>query len=100
MRTKNGKTSSFWNATAIEAGIAKVELTFNTKKHTADKANVLIVEFSNTVDFATVEETINVSYTNGTASYTVTPTGSYKYVRISHGNNGAVYLSEVVYSSK
>ncbi len=100
MRTNKGKTSSFWNSTALEKGVAKVELTFNSKKHTANKDNMLIVEFSNTADFSEIGETVKVSVNTEALTSVVTPTGEYKYVRISHGNNGAVYLSEVIISSK
>ena len=100
MRTKNGKVSSFWTTTAIENGIGSVVLTYNTPKTTKDIADCLTVEFSNNADFSEIGETIKVSYVNGTAEYTVTPTGSYKYVRFTHSCSNSLYWTSVVIEEK
>ena len=97
MRTNTDKTgtSSFWNTTAFSYDIFEVEFTFNeTKQDTNSKtANLLKVELSNSADFTDVK-TVYVSYTKGQSSI-ITPDDSYTYIRITHNNQGAVYLDEV-----
>ena len=102
MRT-NGTTgtSKVFNVTAMSRDIENIVLTWNsTKSIPADKANLLYVEFSNVADFS---ELVGEKISVGTAAFTekvatVTPTAGAKYFRISHGNQGAVYLASIVVS--
>lgn len=84
--------SSFWNEVALNP-ITKLVLTWSDSKDLPTKTDVLKIEFSNNADFTDAEEKI-ITFTDS-KTLEVTPTGSYTYVRITHNDNGAVYLKSV-----
>ncbi len=85
-KNKDGNACSIWNTTAISSGIESVVITMNAAKLTHSNTGILKIEFSNSADFSDAE-TIMVDTTVGTTEYTVTPTASYTYVRITHGDS-------------
>ena len=95
MRTKNGITSAVYNTTEVD--INKIEFVWAASKTvTAGKDYHLIVEFSNSADFSTlVGSKTNVQVNETTKLAEIAPTAAAKYFRVSHGNQGAVYLDKI-----
>lgn len=94
MRTsdKTG-TSSFFNTVALSSNITKVVFDWSTTKNLPTKQNVLKVEFASNADFTDAHEEI-ITFTDS-KNLELNVTGAYTYVRITHNNNGAVYLASV-----
>lgn len=95
MRTKNGITSSIYNTT--EADINKIELVWAASKDvTAGKEFHLLVDFSNKADFSELVGTqAKVKVDETTKLAEIAPSASAKYFRVTHGNQGAVYLDAI-----
>lgn len=88
-------TGVFFNKTAFASGVASIDFTFSTVKNTKDITNAFKIELAADSTFTTVGETLYVSYTNGTAAASVTPTSNtYTYCRITV-NSGTGYLDAV-----
>ena len=95
MRTKNGITSAIYNTT--EADLNKIEFVWAASKDvTAGKEYNLFVEFSNKADFSElVGQKLNVKVDDTTKLGEAVPTAAAKYFRVSHANQGAVYLDAI-----
>lgn len=95
MRTKNSITSAIYNTTEVD--INKLQFVWAASKTvTADKEFHLYVEFSNSADFSTLvgsKTKVHVDETTKLAE--LAPSAAAKYFRVSHGNQGAVYLDAI-----
>ena len=95
MRTKNGIVSAVYNTT--EADINKLEFVWAaTKDVTAGKEYNLWVEFSNKADFSELvgtKQNVKVDATSKLGE--AVPTAAAKYFKVSHPNQGAVYLDAI-----
>lgn len=95
MRTNSTTgTSSFWNTDAVNPITKLVLVWSDTKTITSDKSNQLKIEFANNAEFTDAQEVFATFTTDKTVEITV-PDGSYTYIRITHNNQGAVYLKSV-----
>lgn len=97
MRYNNASTgtSSFWNTDAFGGSIIKVEINWSAANDVpSGKTNNLKVEFANDVDFSNAKTEL-VTFTNDAKLVVLTLTEEYTYIRITHNNQGAVYLDNV-----
>ena len=86
------KPSTLWNTQAFDYNIFKVEFTWSETKDAPTKDKNLIVEFADNAEFTDAKEEI-ITFT--TKSVILVPDGAYTYIRITHNNQGAVYLSKI-----
>lgn len=98
-RTNTGTgTSTIWNTQAFAGNIANISFVWYNGS-SSPKANPtnghLKIELANDIEFANAE-TKYVVLTTGTVDFTVD--GDYTFVRISHNNQNAVYLANIVIS--
>ena len=92
MRTNSGNVSSFWSGENLGGRITKIEIVWNSSKHSTSKADMLKVELGTNLMFDV--ETKNVGYTVG--EDTVIDVDQHvAFVRFSHNNNGGVYINSV-----
>lgn len=94
MRIKDGKTSSFYNKDALDAGITKIVLKFNAEKTPGGKEDQLKIEVG--TEFGVAAETLYVSTDKAIFTYTVTVTAANAtYVRFTHNVSGAMYWDSI-----
>ena len=94
MRDKDGNTSSIWNTTAINGGIARIELVYSDTKSTYDNPDAVIFTFGNAVGEATC--TTKLSTTAGVKTYTITPdAGSYTFFKLEHDLGYSMYWKSI-----
>lgn len=87
-------TSTIYNTEAVE--FDKLQLVWAASKNVSDKEYHVFVEFSNSADFATlVGEKQNVKFDAGTKLAEAVPTAAATFFRITHANQGAVYMDQV-----
>lgn len=92
MRDKNGNTSMFWNTSAVDGKITKIEFTYSDSKDTYDNNN-MIVNFGKEAkgaDDAQVLVTVK-----GTKSYTITPNGDYSFFYIEWDTGYSSYWKSI-----
>ena len=93
MRVKDGKTSYFYNDSAIQGDIKSITLNFNSGKTTKD--GMLIVNVGETKMDAIKQDGTSVTITNNKFTLQTEKTGI-KWFNISHSTtSGAVYLDSV-----
>ena len=95
MRDKNGNTSSIWNTTAINGGIARIELVYSDSM-SVQYANpdAVVFTFGNAVGEATC--TTKLSTTAGVKTYTITPdAGSYTFFKLEHDLGYTFYWKSI-----
>ena len=80
MRDKEGKTSMFWNTTAVAGKITKIEFTYSDSKNTYNNDNCMQIKFGNAAQGADYSTTLTT--TADVKEYTVTPTGDYSFFYI------------------
>ena len=92
MRTKNGIVSAIYNTT--ELNIEKLSMEWASGQAvTAGKDYNVWVEFSNKADFSELVGTKqNVKFDDTTKLAEAIPTAAAKYFKVSHANQGAVYI--------
>ena len=94
MRTKNGIVSAIYNTTELD--LNKLEFVWAASKTVTDKDYNLFVEFSNKADFSELvgtKQQIKIDVTSKLGE--ATPTAAAKYFRVTHANQGAVYLDAI-----
>lgn len=95
MRTNNNTgTSTIYNT--AEADLNKLDFTWAATKDVSAKDYHIYVEFSNKADFSElVGEKQSVKFDATTKLAEAVPTAAAKFFRISHANQGAVYLDKI-----
>ena len=96
MRIKDGNANSaLWTAEGFAKNISKVELVWTSHMLSQVKTveNKLKLEFGNDNTFS--GETLYVNTVANQQKYEVTPSGEWKYVRISINVSGGTYLEEI-----
>ena len=98
MRDKDGKTSMFWNTSAVPGQITKIEFTYNGAKKTyAD--NNMIVNFGNEAQGADCAMTLTTVADQ--KSYTITPEGDFSFFYIEWDTGYSSYWDSIkVYYSE
>lgn len=96
-RTKNDVTSTLWNTSAFVGVVQSIELTLNSTKGSYDNEHYLYIEFANSSDFSDAVE-VQLDTVKDQLTYTVTPGGSYKYVRLSHGISYSLYIDSITFN--
>ena len=92
MRDKDGKTSMFWNTTAMPNKIIKIEFTFNSAK-TIYGDNKMIVNFGKSAKGADCAMTLTT--VSNQATYVITPNGDYKYFYIEWDTGYSSYWDSI-----
>ena len=92
MRDKDGKTSMFWNTSAVSGKITKIEFTYNSEKKTYND-NYMIVNFGNSAKGADCEKKLVTSADS--TSYTITPDGDYKFFYIEWDTSYSSYWDSI-----
>ena len=93
MRVKKGKTSYFYNDSAIQGDIKSITLNFNSGKPTED--GMLIVNVGETKMDAVKQDGASVTITNNKFTLQTEKTGI-KWFNICHSaTSGAVYLDSI-----
>lgn len=100
MRTKNDKTSSVWNTSALPFAIDSIDLTYVASKINNSNEKYLKVEFSSTSDFAAAE-TQYVDTVAKQANYKVTPAmDNALFVRFTHNSTYSAYWDAIAINLK
>lgn len=89
------KTSTLWNNDEFAASITSIELVYNASQANYSNSNALKVEFSNNADFSDAEVKYVSTVKGQTTPYTVTPTGTYKYVRFTINITYSLYFDNI-----
>ena len=98
MRDKEGKTSMFWNTSAVAGTITKIEFTYNSEKRTYADNNMI-------VNFGTAAQGADCAMTLTTVadqkSYTITPSGDYSFFYLEWDTGYSSYWDSIkVYYSE
>ena len=94
IQMKNG--SVIGNTSPIPGTILKVELIWNTSDNSKDdKSDKLKIDFGTNADYGLNEQTITINGVITTYTYTVADGATYNYIRLTHNNKGAVYLTSI-----
>lgn len=97
---EKSSTSIFYNTTAFEKGIEKIELTYNSSKTTYANDNAEIFSFANesfaeATTVATYETKLSTA--KDTKTYTITPdSNTYTYMRFEHDISYSCYWDSIV----
>ena len=95
MRT-NATTGTSMIYNTAEADLNKLDFTWAATKDVSDKNYHIYVEFSNKADFSElVGEKQSVKFDATSKLAEAVPTAAAKFFRISHANQGAVYMDKV-----
>jgi hypothetical protein len=92
MRDKDGKTSMFWNNSAVSGKITKIEFTYSDTKNTYDD-NYMIVNFGKTAKGADCAKKLVTSAS--TKSYEIAPDGDYKFFYIEWDTGYSSYWKSI-----
>ena len=92
MRDKDGKTSMFWNTSAVNGNITKIEFTYSDSKKTYDNNN-MIVNFGKEAKGADDAQVLVTSKDSKT--YTVTPKGDYSFFYIEWDTGYSSYWKSI-----
>lgn len=95
MRDKDGKTSMFWNTSAMGTGITKIELTYSsTKEVKYANPDCVIFNFGNEAKGAAYST--KLSTTAGVTTYTITPdANTYTYFYMEHDVGYSFYWDSI-----
>ena len=94
MRTDNNTgTSTIYNTVGVD--LNKLEFTWAASKDVSNKSYHLYVEFSNKADFSELVGTRQSIQFNNEKYAEATPVSSARFFRITHANQGAVYLDNI-----
>lgn len=95
MRDKDGKTSMFWNTSALGSGIKKIELTYSdTKDVTYANPDSVIFNFGNEAKGSTYSTKLSTEA--GVKTYTITPDQTnYTYFYMEHDLGYTFYWKSI-----